>query len=204
MLDLLTFLFFAIIVSFFLPKNNTALLRDFSLFVFCVSFLYSLLLIFFTNLYESFLQVSVFEVLVANNFYYFLGIDSISSFFILLTSFLFVLCVLSSFSSIKFNYKAFVITTLLLDFFLINLFSALDLFFFYIFFESILVPMFLLIGIWGSRQRRIHAGVQFFFYTLFGSFFMLAGLVILYSHAHTTNVALLVVSSISNERQLLI
>ena len=69
---------------------------------------------------------------------------------------------------------------LLTEFLLINVFSVLDLFFFYIFFEGILIPMFIIIGIWGSRQRKIHAAYQFFFYTLLGSILMLLGIIIIY------------------------
>jgi NADH-quinone oxidoreductase subunit M len=202
--NLLSFLFFSTVLGLFLPQTNLYSLRIFSLVVFCVSFLYSILIVFLTNPYLFLYEVVSFEAITPVNFYYFLGVDSISVLFILLTSLLFVLCTLSSFTNVWFSYKSFIIVMLLLDFFLISLFSTLDLFFFYIFFESILVPMFLLIGIWGSRQRRIHAGLQFFFYTLFGSFFMLVGLVVLYSHVFTTNVMMLNISSISNERQLII
>lgn len=75
------------------------------------------------------------------------GVDAVSSFFILLTNFLLMLCFLSSFSSIKSHFKAFVFVLLLIDFFLVGLFSSLDLFLFYVCFESILIPMFVLIGI---------------------------------------------------------
>jgi NADH:ubiquinone oxidoreductase subunit 4 (subunit M) len=85
---------------------------------------------------------------------------------------------------------------------LINVFVILDLFFFYIFFESVLIPMFLIIGIWGSRQRKIHAAYQFFFFTLLGSIIMLIGIIIIYLEIGTTDIQVLMNSSFSYERQL--
>lgn len=85
--------------------------------------------------------------------------------------------------------------------FLINVFGVSDLFFFYVFFETLLIPMFLLIGIWGSRERKIDAAYQFFLYTLFGSLFMLLSLFFLYSHFGGTDFRLFLIFSITPERQ---
>jgi len=91
---------------------------------------------------------------------------------------------------------------LLTEFFLINVFSVLDLFFFYIFFESILIPMFIIIGVWGSRQRKIHAAYQFFFYTLFGSIIMLIGIIVIYFNTGTTDIQVLAQTEFSEMRQI--
>jgi NADH:ubiquinone oxidoreductase subunit 4 (subunit M) len=91
---------------------------------------------------------------------------------------------------------------LLTELLLINVFSVLDLFFFYVFFEGVLIPMFIIIGIWGSRQRKIHAAYQFFFYTLFGSILMLIGIIVIYFHTGTTDIQLLFQSEFSHYRQI--
>ena len=81
----------------------------------------------------------------------------------LLTTLLIPLCLLTSWDSIKFDLKKYLILFLIMEFFLIGVFCVLDLLLFYIFFESVLIPMFLIIGIWGSRERKIRAA-YFFFY----------------------------------------
>ena len=88
------------------------------------------------------------------------------------------------------------------EFLLVNVFSTLDLLFFYIFFEAILLPMFILINIWGSRQRKIHAAYQFFLYTLIGSILLLIAILIIYSQTGTTDIQLLTQFDFSKERQL--
>jgi len=98
------------------------------------------------------------------NFYYVIGIDNISLLFLLLTFFLTPICILISWNSIKYKYNSFIICLVIITFILFNIFCVLDLVFFYIFFESILIPMFILIGVWGSRQRKIHAVYQLFFF----------------------------------------
>ena len=94
-----------------------------------------------------------------------LGVDGISLFFLLLTTLLIPLCILISWNSINSNLKGYLISFLIIEFFLIGVFCVLDLLMFYIFFESILIPMFLVVGIWGSRERKMLAS-YYFFYTL--------------------------------------
>ena len=91
---------------------------------------------------------------------------------------------------------------ILTEFLLLNVFSVLDLIFFYIFFEGVLIPMFIIIGVWGSRQRKIHAAYQFFFYTLLGSIFMLLGIIVIYFHLGTTDIQILLNTEFSSYRQL--
>ena len=116
-----------------------------------------------------------------------LGIDGISLFFVILTTLLIFLCLLSSWDSIKFNVKEYLICFLILEFFLIGVFCVLDLLLFYIFFESVLIPMYFIIGVWGSRERKIRAAYFFFLYTLLGSVFMLLGILYIYYQVGTTD-----------------
>jgi NADH-quinone oxidoreductase subunit M len=108
-----------------------------------------------------------------------IGVDGISLFFLLLTTLLIPICLLVSWN-LKTNLKSYLISFLILDFFLIGVFCILDLLLFYIFFESILIPMFLIIGVWGSRERKILAAYYFFIYTLFGSVLMLISILYIY------------------------
>ena len=80
---------------------------------------------------------------------------------------------------------------LLLEFLLIQVFSVLDLLLFYIFFESVLMPMFIIIGVWGSRERKIRAAYQFFLYTLVGSLLMLLAILVIYFQTGTTDLQIL-------------
>jgi NADH:ubiquinone oxidoreductase subunit 4 (subunit M) len=90
-----------------------------------------------------------------------------------LTTLLIFLWLLVSWNTVKQNLKLYLISFLLLEFFLIGVFCVLDLLLFYIFFESVLIPMYLIIGFWGSRERKIRAAFYFFLYTLLGSVLML-------------------------------
>lgn len=116
-----------------------------------------------------------------------LGIDGISLFFILLTTLIFPICILASWYSIQTNLKFYLICFLVMELVLLLVFTCLDLFFFYIFFETVLIPMFLVIGLWGSRQRKVRAGYLFFLYTLLGSLFMLIGIIYIYRLVGSTN-----------------
>lgn len=138
------------------------------------------------------------------NFNYVIGVDSISLLFLLLTFLLTPICILISWNSIKYKFNSFMLCLAFITFILFNIFCVLDLFFFYIFFEAILIPMFILIGVWGSRQRKIHAVYQFFFYTLVGSLFMLLGILVVYSHIQTTDIRVLYTTNFSFYRQLIL
>ena len=141
---------------------------------------------------------------IYHNIYYAIQLDSISLLFLLLSFGLIPICILISWSNIKYRYSTFVFIMISISFFLFNIFCVLDLVFFYVFFESILIPMFLLIGIWGSRQRKIHAVYQFFFYTILGSLLMLLSILFIYSYAQTTDVRLLYHMNFSFNRQLVL
>lgn len=121
------------------------------------------------------------------NINYHLGIDGISLFFILLTTLLMPICILASWDSIKRRMREYVIAFLLMESFIIGVFCALDFFLFYLFFEAMLIPMFLIIGIWGS-ENRVYAAFKFFLYTLVGSVLLLLALIYLYYQFGTTDV----------------
>ncbi len=107
---------------------------------------------------------------------YHLGIDGISFPLVLLTTFLIPICILCSWNAIQQRIKEFMISFLLLETFVIGMFCSLDLIVFYIFFEAVLIPMFLIIGIWGGANR-IYAAFKFFLYTLLGSVLMLIAII---------------------------
>jgi len=118
---------------------------------------------------------------------YFLGVDSLSLVFILLTSLLFPICIYYTKLSIRFRSKEFMVCFLALEALVMGVFSCLDIVLFYIFFESLLIPMFLIIGIWGGK-RRIFASYKFFLYTLAGSVFFLISIIVMAIVANTTSI----------------
>ena len=191
LLYIIVFLFIFILIIIFVPKTEIKLIKQLSLSFSLVIFLLTLILwIFFNNELGNFVFVSHIPWLSNFNIYYSIGIDGISIFFIILTAFLTPICMLISWNSITYRTKEFFLMLLITELLLINVFAVLDLFFFYIFFESVLIPMFIIIGVWGSRQRKIHAAYQFFFYTLFGSILMLLGIIVIYFQSGTTDIQL--------------
>ena len=111
-----------------------------------------------------------------------MGVDGISVLFILLTAFLTPLCILASQTSIKDRMVDYMIAFLILEALMIGVFCALDLILFYIFFEAVLIPMFIIIGVWGGKNR-VYASYKFFLYTLLGSVLMLAAILYLYAQS---------------------
>ena len=122
---------------------------------------------------------------------YHVGIDGISLSFILLTTLLLPLCILASWHSIQENVKYYMISFLILESLMLGTFSALDTVLFYVFFEAVLVPMFLIIGIWGGKNR-IYAAFKFFLFTLLGSILMLVAIIALSHYGGTTSIPELV------------
>ena len=118
---------------------------------------------------------------------YHLGVDGVSILFVLLTAFLMPICIVASWRSIETRVVEYMIAFLILETLVIGVFTALDLFLFYIFFEGTLVPMFLIIGIWGG-QNRIYAAYKFFLYTLLGSVLMLLAMLWMSFEAGTTSI----------------
>jgi NADH-quinone oxidoreductase subunit M len=110
---------------------------------------------------------------------YHIGIDGISILLIILTTFLMPICILASYESIKHSIKEYLIAFLILETLMIGVFCSLDLVLFYLFFEGGLIPMFLIIGIWGG-DRRVYSTFKFFLFTLAGSVFMLLAIIAIY------------------------
>nr|YP_011017052.1 NADH dehydrogenase subunit 4 [Pterocladiella capillacea]WQB61730.1 NADH dehydrogenase subunit 4 [Pterocladiella capillacea] len=190
---------------YLIPTTSIYLCRLIALCFSCLSFLFSLLIwIQFDSGTSLFQFIFTFNWLERWNLYYTIGVDGISIFFILLTTFLTIICVLISWTSITFLVKEYLICFLILEFCLIQVFSVLDLLLFYIFFESVLIPMFLIVGIWGSRSRKIRAAYQFFLYTLVGSLLMLLGLIFIYFQTGTLDIQLLWQVNFSEFRQLVL
>jgi len=139
-----------------------------------------------------------------SNMHIYLGIDGISLFFVLLTTFLIPICLLASWDSIKIHIREYSIAFLFLESVLICVFTVLDVLFFYIFFEAVLIPMFLIVGIWGSRERKIRAAYQFFVYTLIGSVLMLLAILYIYQETGTTDVQVLSTLSFDFNTQIIL
>src|SRR4051794_38838598 len=118
---------------------------------------------------------------------YRMGVDGISVLFVLLTAFLMPLCIAASWKSIEDRVAEYMIAFLLLETLMIGVFCALDLVLFYIFFEGGLIPMFLIIGIWGGKNR-VYAAYKFFLYTLLGSVLMLAAILAMITIAGTSSI----------------
>ena len=129
-----------------------------------------------------------------------LGIDGISILFIVLTTFISTICVFSSINSIKFKLKEFLIAILLMETLMLGVFCSLDLVLFYLFFEGGLIPMFLIIGIWGG-SKRVYSAFKFFLFTLLGSVLMLVAIISIYWITGTTDVTKLLEIRIPKELQ---
>ena len=137
-------------------------------------------------------------------FYYELYLDNLSISFIVLTTFLIPITLGLGLINIKYRLKEYLIYFLLIEFLLINFFLVTNLLLFYIYFEAVLIPMFLIILIWGSRKRKIHASYLFFFFTLIGSLFMILGILWLYLNVGELNIQILQYIMLSKEHQLIL
>lgn len=186
---------------FFIPRFQIHLIKNLSLFYSIFLFFYSLILLTRFDILNAGFQFKVIFTLFFG-FNAVFGIDGISLFFILLTTFLMPIVILVNWESVKYRIKDFTILLFFLEFLLISMFISLDLLFFYIFFEGVLIPMFLIIGIWGSRSRKLHAAYQFFFYTFFGSILMLVAFITIYLHTGSTNLEVVLSTSFSAARQI--
>ena len=195
----------AVGVVLLIPTKKEKLLKIIALNSACFSFVGSLLVWAFFNKSVCSLQfMTKFSWLPIWNLNLTLAIDGISIFFLVLTTLLIPLCLLTSWNSVNVNLKEFLIAFLVLDFFLILTFCVADLLLFYVFFESVLIPMFLIVGIWGSRERKILAAYYFFLYTLLGSVVMLFSIFYIYSLVGSTDYELLLVFNLSSLEQKLL
>ena len=160
-------------------ENNASMV---ALWTSVIVFVLSLVLLFAfdkTNPDYQFLEEAN---LIGDGIKYRMGVDGISVLFVVLTAFLTPLCILGSWNSIKTRKLDYMVAFLILETLMIGVFCALDLVLFYLFFEAVLVPMFIIIGVWGGKNR-IYASYKFFLYTLLGSVLMLAAMLWIYSYS---------------------
>ncbi|OFV99605.1 MAG: NADH dehydrogenase [Acidobacteria bacterium RIFCSPLOWO2_12_FULL_54_10] len=164
-----------------IPRNRESALRSVALGCTLLTFLLSLILLARFDASSSAMQFETGTLWITSPaIRYHVGVDGISIFLLLLTTFLSVLCVLISWNSVGKHVKEFFFFLLLLETGTLGVFLALDLFLFYVFWEVTLIPMFFLIGIWG-HERRVYAAVKFVLFTLAGSLFMLVAIIWLYN-----------------------
>nr|YP_010692703.1 NADH dehydrogenase subunit 4 [Melastoma candidum]YP_010692744.1 NADH dehydrogenase subunit 4 [Melastoma sanguineum]WCA44195.1 NADH dehydrogenase subunit 4 [Melastoma candidum]WCA44236.1 NADH dehydrogenase subunit 4 [Melastoma sanguineum] len=131
-----------------------------------------------------------------------LGIDGISLFFVILTTFLIPICILVGWSGMRSYGKEYITASLIREFLMIAVFRMLDPLLFYVLPESVPIPMFIIIGVWGSRQRKIKAAYQFFLYTLLGSVFMLLAILLILLQTGTTDFKISLTTEFSERRQI--
>jgi NADH-quinone oxidoreductase subunit M len=201
LLYIFNFLVLSLLILFFLKDTDIKTLKILSLFVSGVVFLYSIKLLLNFDLCNYYFQDIIryslnFELF---NLQFAFGLDGLSLFFFILSALLIFLCVLFVFHDKHLRF--FIINLLFIEVLLLAVFSVLDILFFYIFFEAILIPMFLIVGIWGSRDRKIWAVYMLFFYTLCGSLLLLLGILYLYTITGTFNIEYLLNYNFSESEQ---
>ena len=131
---------------------------------------------------------------------YRVGVDGISILFVVLTTFITPICIVATYNSVTNRTKDFFIALLVMETMMLGVFCSLDLFIFYLFFEAGLIPMFLIVGIWGGI-RRVYAAFKFFLYTLFGSVFMLVAIIFIYLETGTTDIQTILSFNIDQKYQ---
>jgi len=154
----------------------------------------------FDNSTAEFQFVQRFEWIPAYGIGYYVGIDGISLFLVVLSAALTPVCILCSWEAVRSRVKEYMIAFLVMEGLMIGVFCALDFVLFYLFFEAMLIPMFLIIGVWGG-PRRIYAAFKFFLYTLVGSVLLLVAMLAMYFTAGTTSIPELMEAGFSPEMQ---
>ena len=177
----------AIFILFGRSSSNYNAAKYISLFVSLANFVLSLYLWYVFDKIESGFQFVEERIWLEGFINYKVGIDGISILFVILTTFITPLCIISVNSTIKNRLKDFLVAILFMETMMIGVFCSLDLVIFYLFFEAGLIPMFLIIGIWGG-ERRVYSAFKFFLYTLLGSVLMLVAIISIYWMTGTTDV----------------
>ena len=209
-IPILSILIFIPVVGIFfmlLIRNNddqsSQNLKHTALWITFLNFIISLSLLFSFDLNNPDFQFVEKYAWIESGISYHLGIDGVSILFVILTTMLVPICILASYESIKFSVKEYLISFLALETFMIGVFCSLDLVLFYLFFEGGLIPMFLIIGIWGG-ERRVYSTFKFFLYTLAGSVFMLLAIIYIFISTGTTDVETLLVYNFTVNEQLIL
>ncbi len=205
LLSLVTFLPLVGVAFILMIRGDEAVVvrnsRNVALLTSCATFVMSLFLWFgFQTGTAEFQFVEHAEWLPGTGISYRMGVDGISVLFVLLSTFLTPVCVLAGWTAITTRVKEYMIAFLVLETMMVGMFCALDFMLFYMFFEGVLVPMFILIGVWGG-PRRIYAAFKFFLYTLAGSVLMLVALLAMYFQAGTTDIPTLLHHAFAPEVQ---
>jgi NADH-quinone oxidoreductase subunit M len=166
-----------------LNRKNHKGLKMATMAISVAEFLFSLPLWFnFDNQTAAMQFVERHEWMPSYGISYYIGVDGFSLLLIMLTTFITPLCVLATWEDIQHRVKEFMVCLLALMAGMIGVFVSLDLFLFYVFWEVMLIPMYLLIGVWGNPARRVYAAIKFFLFTMFGSLLMLVAILVLYFH----------------------
>jgi len=191
-LSVTTFLPLVGVVLIFLLRGDEETVkrktRNIALWTSLVTFMVSLFILTgFDSSVAGFQMVELAPWIPSLGLSYHMGVDGISVLFILLSTFLTPLCVIASWTSVQSRVREYMIAFLVLETFMVGTFCALDLLLFYIFFEGVLLPMFLIIGVWGGK-RRVYAAYKFFLYTLLGSVLMLLAFLAIHFYAGTTDI----------------
>nr|YP_010890482.1 NADH dehydrogenase subunit 4 [Mammillaria huitzilopochtli]YP_010898511.1 NADH dehydrogenase subunit 4 [Selenicereus monacanthus]WBU13170.1 NADH dehydrogenase subunit 4 [Mammillaria huitzilopochtli]WHL55279.1 NADH dehydrogenase subunit 4 [Selenicereus monacanthus] len=191
------------ITLLFIPNSRIRSIRLIGLCASLITFLYSpVLRIQFDPSTAKSQFVESLRWLPYENISFYLGIDGISLFFVILTTFLIPICILVGWSGMRSYGKEYITASLIREFLMIAVFCMLDLLLFYVLSESVPIPMFIIIGVWGSRQRKIKAAYQFFLYTLLGSVFMLLAILLILLQTGTTDLQILLTTEFSERRQI--
>ncbi len=209
-IPILSILIFIPVVGIFfmlLIRNNddqsSQNLKHTALWIAFLNFIISLSLLFSFDLNNPDFQFVEKYAWIESGISYHLGIDGVSILFVILTTMLVPICILASYENIKFSVKEYLISFLALETFMIGVFCSLDLVLFYLFFEGGLIPMFLIIGIWGG-ERRVYSTFKFFLYTLAGSVFMLLAIIYIFISTGTTDVETLLMYNFTTNEQLIL
>ena len=194
----------AIFIFFSKSKSNTYLtIKYLAIFVSFANFILSLYLWYLFDPSTAEFQFLEEQSWIKGFVNYKVGIDGISILFIVLTAFITPLCVVSVNSTIKYRLKDFLVAILVMESLMIGVFCSLDLVVFYLFFEGGLIPMFLIIGIWGG-ERRVYSAFKFFLYTLLGSVLMLVAIISIYWITGSTDITYLYTLGINENYQYLL
>jgi NADH-quinone oxidoreductase subunit M len=187
-----------------LPQTEAGVrnMRWTALWTSVITFIVSLfILVYFDPHNPGFQLVERAEWIPGTGIIYQKGVDGISIWFVLVSTFLTPICIAAAWKSIQTRVREFMIAFLVLETMMVGMFSALDIILLYVFFEGVLIPMFLIIGIWGG-QRRVYAAFKFFLYTLFGSVLMLLAILAMYLKTGTTDLVVILHSPFSRELQI--
>lgn len=191
-LSIITFLpmLGALVVLLFAKKGRKAenFAKHIALWTTVIVFIASLyILIFFDDAAVGFQFVEKYEWIKGYNINYHIGVDGLSIYLVILTTFLMPICILAGWNSIDKQVCLYLASFLFMETMVIGSFIALDFVLFYLFFEAVLIPMFLIIGVWGG-ENRIYAAFKFFLYTLLGSVLLLVAIIYIYSQAGTADI----------------